>query len=285
MSNNPSEKFRNRKKQDEAQIEQAFLKGKKDEELGVYCDLFSAKSGVEGQDGGVVTAMLAKGLEKGMFDAVIVIQRKGGYNAEVVVAKSASEVSAAKGTKYVRTQVTPKLRELIKQGAKRIAIVCTPCEVAAARKIQQSVKGDCEVTVVGLFCFEAFNASKLKQQVKALLGVDLDKVEKTQIRHGKFTVVLDGEEVSCRVKNLEEAAEKACRYCDDFTSRLADVSVGSVGSKKSYSTVIVRSEAGEKLVEGLDCVKEAADKEEIAKLSKFKKTRAEKSFADLNNRQ
>ncbi len=285
MANNHTVKYQTCKTQVQSQIEEAFLKGTKDEELGVYCDIFSAKCDAEGQGGGVVTALLAKGLEKGMFDSVIIVQRKHGYNVEVVVAKTANEVSAARGTIYLRAQVIPKLRELVKQGAKRIAVVCTPCEILSARKIQQSVEGDCEVVIVGLFCFEAFKVAKLKQEVKTRLDVDLDKIEKTQIRKGKFTVVLDGKEVSCRVKDLEEATEKACRYCDDFTSQLADVSVGSVGSQNGYSTVIVRSEAGEKLVESLDCDKRAVDKEEIAKLSKFKRARAAESFATLNNHQ
>jgi len=285
MANNHTEKYQKRKTQDLSQIKEAFLKGTKDEKLGVYCDIFSAKCDGEWQGGGVVTALLAKGLEKGMFDAAIIVQRKHGYNAEVVAAKTAGEVSAARGTIYLRVQVIPKLQELVKQGAKRIVVVCTPCEVLSARKIQQSVEGDCEVVIVGLFCFEAFNVAKLKQEVKTRLDVDLDKIEKTQIRKGKFTAVLDGKEVSCKVKDLEQATEKACRYCDDFTSKLADVSVGSVGSKKGYSTVIVRSEAGQKLVESLDCDKRAVDKEEIAKLSKSKRVRATESFATLNNRQ
>ena len=52
------EKYRNYKAQDEAKIEQEFLKGTKNENLGVYCDIFSAKSGIDGQDGGIVTALL-----------------------------------------------------------------------------------------------------------------------------------------------------------------------------------------------------------------------------------
>ena len=76
---------------------------------------------------------------------------------------------------------------------------------------------------------------------------------------------------SCKVKDLDVAAERACRFCDDFTSQFADVSVGSVGSKKGYSTVIVRSKAGEKLVKNLDAAKEAVDKEEVIRLSKFKR--------------
>ena len=53
--------------------------GTKDEDLGVYCDLFSAKSSVEGQDGGVVTALLQKGFREGLFDAAIVVRRMQGY--------------------------------------------------------------------------------------------------------------------------------------------------------------------------------------------------------------
>jgi coenzyme F420 hydrogenase subunit beta len=70
-----------------------------------------------------------------------------------------------------------------------------------------------------------------------------------------------------------------CHYCGDFTARFADISVGSVGSKKGYSTVIVRSKAGEKLVKNFDAAKENVDKPEIVRLAKFKRERAEKNLA------
>ncbi len=283
MPDNQTEKYQNYKAQEEAKIEQEFLKGTKEKDLGIYCDMFSAKSGIEGQDGGVVTALLIKGLEEGIFDSAIVVRRGEGYSAEAVVAKSASDVMAARGTKYLRVNVIEKLRELISQGKKRIAIVCTPCEVKAARKIQQTLKDDCEITIIGLFCFEAYNSAKLEQEIKTRLNVDLGKAEKTQIRHGKFSAFLDGKEASCKVKDLDNATEKACGYCDDFTARFADISVGSVGSKKGCSTVIVRSKAGEKLLKNLGFIKEAVDKEEIARLAGFKRERAKKSLATLNN--
>ena len=277
-----TEKYQTYNTQDEAKIEKDFLKGTKDEDLGVYCDMFSAKSGVEGQDGGVVTALLINGFEEGIFDSAIVVRRGEGYSAEAVVATNASEVSAAKGTKYVRVNVIQKLRELISQGKKRIAIVCTPCQVKAARKIQQALKNDCEITIIGLFCFEAYDSAKLKKEIKTRLNVDLDKAEKTQIRHGKFSVVSNGQECSCKVRELDSATEKACGFCDDFTSKFADISVGSVGSKKGCSTAIVRSKYGERLLENLGFIKEAVDKDEIARLAKFKRERAKKSLAILN---
>lgn len=283
MPDNQAQKTQKCKAQDEAKIEQQFLEGTKDEDLGVYCDIFSAKSGIEGQDGGVVSALLVKGFEEGAFDAAIVVHRGEGYSAEAVVAENPSDVLAAKGTKYLRVNVTQKLRELISQGKKRIAIVCTPCEVKAARKIQQTLKNNCEITIIGLFCFEAFNSARLKKEAATRLGVDLDKAEKTQIRQGKFTAFVDGKDYSCKVKDLDEAVEKGCHYCDDFTAQFADISVGSVGSKKGYSTVVVRSKVGEKLLKNLDVAKETVDKEEIVRLSKFKMERAKKSLAALNN--
>jgi coenzyme F420-reducing hydrogenase beta subunit len=267
------------KEQDEAKIEQQFLKGTKDPDFGVYCDLFSAKSGIEGQDGGVVSALLAAGFREGLLDAAIVVHSKEGYGAEAVVAKSENEVWAAKGTRYLRVNVASKLLELIVQGAKRVAVVCTPCQAKAARSIQRTLKDSgIEVTVIGLFCFEAFNQTKLKEEAKTRLGIDIGKAERTEVRQGKFTATVDGKEYSCRVKDLDSAFESGCRFCDDFTSRFADVSVGSVGSKKGYSTVIVRSAVGERLVKNLGVTKEAVDREEVARLSKFKAERANKSL-------
>ncbi len=282
MPNEQTEKNQNYKTQDEIKIEQQFLEGSKDPNLGVYCNMFSSKSGFGGQDGGVVTALLVKGFEEHIFDAAVVVYRGDGYNAKVVVATNAEEAKAAGGTIYLRVNVTKKLRELIDQGKRRVAIVCTPCEAKAARKIQQSLKNECEITVIGLFCFEAFNKTKLKKEMCTRLGIDLDKVEKTQIRHGKFIAFTHGKEYSCKVNDLNCAAEKACLYCDDFASRFADISVGSVGSKPGFSSVVVRSKVGVELVKNLDAAIEGIDKEEVVRLSKFKMERAKKTLVALN---
>jgi coenzyme F420 hydrogenase subunit beta len=265
-------------------MEHEFLKGTKDDNLGVYSELFSAKSDIDGQDGGMVTALLISGLKKGIFDAAIVVQRREGYRAEVVIAESINEVIAARGTTYLRVGIIPKLKELISQGKKKIAVVCTPCQVQTARKLQQNLRReapDVEITIIGLFCLEAFERDKLKAEVKRLLSVDIDKAEKNKIHKGRFIVQLQGKEYSCKVKDLDKAVEKGCRYCPDFPAMLADISVGSVGSQNGYSTVIVRSDVGKKLLEDLNLAKVDAEKAEIIKLSKFKKERAEKALRSL----
>jgi coenzyme F420-reducing hydrogenase beta subunit len=248
------------------------------EGLGIYKELFSAKSNIDGQDGGVVSAMLVSGLEKGLFDVAVVVQRSRRYQAEAVATEEVEEVLAAKGTKYLRVNTALKLREAVNQGKKRVAVVCTPCQAAAARKLQQE-NPDADISIVGLFCFEAFNYDRLKQEVQRLLGVDIDSAEKTQIHKGKFTATVEGKEHSCKVKELNSAVEKGCRFCSDFTAQFADVSVGSVGSQKGYSTVMARTDAGKRLLENLDLARAEADQEEITKISELKKERAEKNLA------
>jgi coenzyme F420-reducing hydrogenase beta subunit len=83
------------------------------------------------------------------------------------------------------------------------------------------------------------------------------------------------------VRDLHKAVEKGCVYCDDFTAKLADISVGSVGSPDGYSTVIVHSDAGKKLLEKLDLSKGDVNMEEVTKLAIFKKQRAAKNFAPI----
>jgi coenzyme F420-reducing hydrogenase beta subunit len=285
MAEDQAENCGNYEAQNKAQIVQKFFRRTKDKQFGVFNNIFSAKSNIDGQDGGVVTALLLNGLKEGIFDVAIVVRSVNGYNAEAIEVDTPSGILAAKGTKYFRINVTRKLRELIKQGKKRVAIVCTPCEAKAARKIQQTLKNDCEITIIGLFCFEAFDSGKLKEKIWTQLNLDLDNVQKTQIRRGKFTAFADGKEYSCKVKDLLGATEKVCRYCDDFTAQEADVSVGSVGSDSGYSTVIIRSMTGENCLKTLDIIKASADNEEISRVAKAKRERAKKSLADLNNRQ
>lgn len=270
--------------EDMREAEEQFLKGTRDELLGVHQQIFAAKSSIDGQDGGMATALLLSGFKKGLFDAAIVVKRTVGYKAEAIIAESADEILNARGTKYSRVKMMSKIGELVEKGKRKIAFVGTACEIRTGRKIQQQLLRkypDLEMTVVGLFCFEAFDYDKLKEATKRLLGVDLDKADKTQIHKGKFIVQIDGKEYSAKVKELNDAIQGGCAYCNDFTGRIADVSVGSVGSEEGYSTVIVRSDAGKRLLEKLDFIKGDVDKEEITKLAALKKKRANKNFAPI----
>jgi len=270
--------------EDIKRINGQFLKGTQDENIGIYQQILAGKSNYNGQDGGMATALLVSGMQKGIFDSAIVVQRKEGYQAEAVVAETTEDIIKAKGTKYLRVKMMSLLEELVEKGKRKIALVGTPCEVRGARKIQQALLDkypDLQLTIVGLFCFESFDYDKLKAETQRLMGIDLDSVDKTQIKKGKFIATVKGQDYAVAVKDLGAAQENGCDFCDDFTGSLADISVGSVGSPEGFSTVIVRSEVGAKLLENLQFIKGEANKDEITKLSVLKKNRAKKHFAKI----
>lgn len=265
----------------EEELGRKFLKGEKDENLGRYVDAFSARAEEEGQDGGVVTSLLLSGLEKGLFDTAIVAQRTDGYKTEATFAENAEEIKEASGTKYLRISVEPKLEEALEKGKRKVAIVGTPCQVRVVRNIQEvwmEESKDIDMTVVGLFCFESFDYNKLKNLLTEKLDVNLDEAKRTQISKGKFIIDDGKKEYSCKVKELNEAIEDGCDCCNDFVSRLADISVGSVGSPEGYSSVIVRSKRGQKLLMDTNLSKKEVDKEGIERLVSMKEKRAEKTL-------
>ncbi|HUK85701.1 MAG TPA: Coenzyme F420 hydrogenase/dehydrogenase, beta subunit C-terminal domain [Candidatus Acidoferrum sp.] len=270
--------------EDGKKINQQFLKGTYDETLGVYSQMFSAKSSVGGQDGGVATSLMISGMQKSIFDSAVVVNRLEGYQAGAVVVENADDLAKAKGTKYLRVKMLWLLNDLISKGKRKIGVIGTPCEVRGARRIQQTLLTkypDLQLTIVGLFCFEAFDYDKLKIAVQKQMGIDLDKVEKTQIHKGKFIATSEGKDYAVAVKDLGSAQEHGCNFCDDFSNKYADISVGSVGSPDGYSTVIVRSEVGEKLLEKLQLTTVEVNRDEIVKLATLKLNRAKKNFAKI----
>lgn len=270
--------------QDYGEVEKVFLKGKAEELLGIYNKIFSAKSTIDGQDGGMATALLLSGFKQALFDAAIVVKRTMGYRAEAIIAENLEEILNARGTKYTRVKMMSKIGELVEKGKRKIAIVGTPCEVRTARRIQQKMLikyPDLQIIIIGLFCFEAFDYEKLKEETKKILNVDLDKAEKTQIKKGKFIVQIKGNEFSSKIRDFHHAIQDGCAYCGDFAANLADISVGSVGSEKGFSTVIVRSPIGLKLLDNISMTRGDIKKEEIIKLAGFKKKRAAKNFKPI----
>jgi coenzyme F420 hydrogenase subunit beta len=269
-----------------SELEERFLEGERNENYGIYREVKAAKTAIRGQDGGVVTSLLIEGMKNGFFDSAIVVQKGRSPQVEAVIAEDPMEVLAAKGTKYQLLPVPGKLVEAIKErGKKRIGVVGLPCQVLGIREIQKAVP-EMDLFVIGLFCMENFEYLRLRQRVEELLKADLDRAEKADITKGNFIVTDGGRQASCKVTELQDAVRRNCTFCTDFTSRLADISVGSVGSPAGYSTVITRSRKGEELFRLLKDLEEApADRGEIDRLASWKERkgfgRLEQEFSAL----
>ena len=281
--------------EDAREIEDEFLSGTRDGELGVYSDLLSGKAFLQGQDGGIVTSLLVAAMENGLIDAAIVVPKckSKGSRAEAAVADRVEDIIAAKGTKYMRVSVISRLVDALRQEKRKVAVVGTPCQIRAVRKLQirgcsnDEVLNDllqsAELTLLGLFCFESFDHRDLRSRIVEIMGVDLNDADRIQISRGNYIVAIGKEEYVCKVKELESTVCEGCQFCNDFVSRLADISIGSVGSPDGYSTILVRSDKGKKLIEASDFVRAEASKDEILKLSRLKQKKAERSFAKITD--
>jgi coenzyme F420-reducing hydrogenase beta subunit len=268
------------------EMEAEFLCGANDDDLGVNREMLAAKSSVEGQDGGMVTSILQRGIETGLLDGAVVAQKNERLGAKAALVDETKSILQAKGTKYVRVSVIAPLLEALEMGKRRVAVVGTPCQMRTVRKLQRQGYflekfPDAEIYIIGLFCFESFDYESLKSRVIELFGIDLDSAEKMQIARGKFIVTAEGKEYSCRVRELGDAVREGCAFCSDLISRLADISIGSIGSEEGYSTVIVRSERGEKLLDAVQFDRKEISREEIVKLAAIKKKNADKNFAGI----
>ncbi len=264
------------------EMEEEFLCGTIDNDLGVNREMFAGKSNIEGQDGGMVTSILQRGIEMGLLDAAVVAQKNKSCGANAALVDETESILQAKGTKYVRVSIIAPLLDALNQGKRRIAVVGTPCQIRVVRKLQrQGYFNDAEIFLIGLFCFESFDYESLKSRMGELFGIDLDKAEKMQIARGKFIVTVGGKEYSCPVRELKSQVRAGCQFCGDLVNRLADISIGSIGSADGYSTVIVRSDWGEKLLEAVQFDRREINRDEVVKLAAIKKKNADKNFAGI----
>ena len=267
-------------------LEEKFLEGALEENVGLVKESYAIKTGVKGQDGGVVTSLLSMGIKDGVFDSAIVAVKKDDFQATPIIAETVDDINRAKGTKYVATPMVEKIGDAIREGKRKIALVGTPCQIRAARKLQDVMLKNVpqvDLTLIGLFCMESFDYGKLKDKVKELMDVNIDDADKLDITKGKFIVSVGEKEASCKVGELDDAVRTNCEFCGDFASELADISVGSVGSPAGFSTVIVRSNKGKELIELLkDQTDGSVNKEVLSKVASIKKTKvAEKNEGDV----
>ena len=273
---------------------------REDEPLGIYRKAASAKiakSGSRFQDGGVATALLIQALESGVIDCAVVTDKDDKWMGVPRVATTPEEIAASAGTKYTITPSVTGVQMAMDQGFKKIGFVGTPCQIQALRKVQlleepYQFGQDKIALLVGLFCMENFEYERLfPELVQKTLGLKPEDVDKFEIQKGMFRV-LSGDMVrEVPIEETDEYVWKGCGPCFDFAAELADVSVGSVGSKAGWSTVLTRTDVGARVYESAlaaGAIEEKAVSEKglalAAKLAKSKEERFTTTTADLLSR-
>lgn len=135
---------------------------------------------------------------------------------------------------------------------KNIALVGTPCHIIAAAKMEHypDILGNVPVDFkLGLFCMENFSHSYLKEFLSQN-NIKIEDVNEFRVEKGQFWAYLkNGDIFKTPLSKAKACMRKNCQICMDYTSELADISVGSVGSSPGWSTVIARTEKGLKTLQ------------------------------------
>jgi coenzyme F420 hydrogenase subunit beta len=152
--------------------------------------------------------------------------------------------------------------ELVKGKAGAVGIVATPCQALALAKMRNSLNPRFKENinklrlVIGLFCGWALSSSGLKELLSgrinsmgSIIGMDIPPS-----KYNVLEVFTTGGKLSISLDEVQKCVRPACRSCSDMTAEFSDISVGSArlpegwGEARSWNHVIVRTEAGQKLI-------------------------------------
>lgn len=221
-----------------------------------------------GASGGVATAILQGALERGVVDAALLVgsDPDNALATLPVVARTADEIAACRGSKYNVAALNTLLRTVLEEPG-RYALVGLPCHLQGLRLAERHSRRLRERVVLALGIFCGLTGEPRATVLAARrAGVDPADLVRVGYRGPGWPGVLRLETSSGAVTEVpypdyydEYAAActpPRCRVCPDALAELADISVGDTWLERftgcdGVSDVIARTAAGERLVRDL----------------------------------
>jgi coenzyme F420 hydrogenase subunit beta len=237
-------------------IEGSIVGRGRKESIGLYRRIIAARTKYTEiertcQNGGVVTTLLLYALDSGLIDGALVVGRDA-WAPVACVAKTRNEIIRAAGTKY---GVVPVLKELraavVDRGLSKICVVGSPCHIQSIRYLKHKglpLASSVKLTI-GLFCRENYEYTCIVEKIRAK-GVDISQVGKLDVSD-TFNIYVTGSKLSFPITETKSCVPRHCLICQDFAAELGDIAIGSGGSAEGWSTVIIRTQEGDKVFAGM----------------------------------
>jgi coenzyme F420 hydrogenase subunit beta len=227
---------------------------KKREGLGYYRRILLAQAADPelrklGHGGAIVTTLLTNAIDKGLIDSAIVSQAETDIpiKPKALVGVVPDDVFSAVGSKFFPSSVARAYGSAVYEyGKGNIAFVGVPCHVLALRKLEaweHKITGNLKV-IIGLFCFWTLSFGNLLNYLSEKYKIKPEEIKRLDIVK-ELIVETDKGTTKVPLSEVKPHILTSCETCTDFTSELADISVGSAHPLKEWSTVIIRTKAGE----------------------------------------
>jgi coenzyme F420 hydrogenase subunit beta len=246
----------------ESEIDQLmFGQVRKPEELiGQYREIYLARATapealMQGQDGGVVSALLIWGLERGMIDgaATSVLSDERQWDCEPAIVTDRDGVLAAAGSRYTYSANPLALLKAAEMGLSKVALVGMGCQTSmtGAMEVRRVNKWRKKIAwTFGLLCSKSFTYDGLMVEIaQRELGLDLDHLVRVNIK-GKLLFYTDtGDEITYSLKQSHRFTRPGCLRCPDFAAEHADISFGGLGQEGGWTLSVVRTDLGQEIWE------------------------------------
>jgi coenzyme F420 hydrogenase subunit beta len=199
--------------------------------------------------GAVVTSLLTYSIENGIVDSAIVSQAETQIpvKPKPLVGLVPDDIFSAVGSKFFPASVAKAFGSAVYEyGKANIAFVGVPCHVLALRKLeawQHKIMGNLKI-IIGLFCFGTLSLGRLLKYMSAAYSIKPSEIRRIDLTK-ELVFQTEKGSISIPLSEAKQHILVSCRTCTDFTSELADISVGGAYPLNGWSTVIIRTKSGE----------------------------------------
>ncbi len=214
----------------------------------------------QASDGGAVTALLLHLFDRNRIDGAIISRSVGKFQRQPFLATTREEIKSAPGMfldtshgmerfsdAYMTFSTIEEFDPMIKKGLKRVALVGTPCQIKALRKmkVMHLVPSDAIKVCFGLFCSGNYSFGPEDQQKLARLAdIHWKDVERINIKEELIITLTSGEKKTLDLAELDFMKRFACHYCADYSAEFSDISFGGIGAESGWTTAITRTPLG-----------------------------------------
>ncbi|MEE2984461.1 MAG: Coenzyme F420 hydrogenase/dehydrogenase, beta subunit C-terminal domain [Pseudomonadota bacterium] len=246
--------------------------------FGVFRSIFVARStqpdlAEAGQDGGIVTALLAWARGTDRIDGAIVSavgEQDDPCFPTPKVVTTVEEIKATTGSWYTYCPNDLGLEEVRTRDLKKVAFVGVPCQITPLRKMEFMDPGfllgpkkkakivarqrgflrdfsDRVAFNIGLFCTEVFRPELMTERIEKQMGIPLGEVRQFNVKHEVLIYLKSGGLETIPLKEaMAEYQRPECKHCADFSAELADIACGGVGTERA-TIVVIRTRKGEEI--------------------------------------
>ena len=263
--------------------------------LGHFKRIVAARAGenINGdfQGGGSVSALIAYALDSKLVHGAVLTAAEGIEPVARLVTEP-QQVSACAGSKFIAAPTLAALNQAVRDGARKLAVVGTPCQMTAMAQMRMNplCQEDFEDPIalaIGVFCNWALDHRRLtaylseRMDAAAITGMDIPPppaevlVAKTRAGEKHFSL-----------KEIRRLIPHTCFICPDMSAEWSDVSVGMYEGRSGWNTLLVRTRAGAELVDKATAdgwlVTEEFPRENAQALSRAALAKKERSFRNAD---